>query len=112
MSKILMHVDLNAFFASAEEIRHPEYVGKPLIIGGEGPRSVVLTASYAARKFGVHSAMPIYQAKLLCPQGIYLPCDFPYYEMLSQSFFAYLRGYSSLVEAASIDEGYVDMSKA
>lgn len=107
-----MHVDLNAFFASAEEIRHPEYVGKPLIIGGEGPRSVVSTASYAARKFGVHSAMPIYQAKLLCPQGIYLPCDFPYYEMLSQSFFAYLRGYSSLVEAASIDEGYVDMSKA
>lgn len=111
MSKIIMHVDLNAFFATAEELRHPELVDKPIIVGGTGLRSVVSTASYAARKYGVHSAMPIYQAKELCPEGIFLPCDFAYYEMLSQSFFAYLKRFSLIVEEASIDEAYVDMTK-
>jgi DNA polymerase-4 len=112
MSKIIMHVDLNAFFATAEELRHPEWVDKPIIVGGTGARSVVSTASYAARKYGIHSAMPIYQARQLCPEGVFLPCDFAYYEMLSQSFFAYLKRYSLLIEEASIDEGYVDMTKA
>lgn len=112
MGKIIMHVDLNAFFATAELLRHPEYAGKPLIVCGLGLRGVVSTASYEARAFGVHSAMPTYQAKELCPQGIFLSGDYAYYEMLSQSFFAYLKSYSLLVEQASIDEGYVDMSKA
>jgi DNA polymerase-4 len=112
MGKIIMHVDLNAFFATAELLRHPEYAGKPLIVCGLGPRGVVSTASYEARAFGVHSAMPTFQAKELCPQGIFLPGDYGYYEMLSQSFFAYLKTFSSLVEQASIDEGYVDMTKA
>jgi DNA polymerase-4 len=112
MAKIILHVDLNAFFANAELLRHPEYVGKPLIIAGLGPRGVVSTASYEARKFGVHSAMPTYQAREVCPQGIFLSGDYAYYEVLSQSFFAYLRSYSSLVEQASIDEGYVDLTKA
>jgi DNA polymerase-4 len=112
MSQIIMHVDLNAFFATAEVLRHPEYAGKPVIVAGLGPRGVVSTASYEARAYGVHSAMPTYQAKEKCPQGIFLEGDFAYYEVLSQSFFAYLKRYSSLLEEASIDECYVDMSKA
>jgi DNA polymerase-4 len=112
MGQIIMHVDLNAFFATAEALRHPEYAGKPLIVCGLGPRGVVATASYEARAYGVHSAMPTFQAKELCPQGIFLAGDYGYYEMLSSSFFAYLKGFSSLVEQASIDEGYVDMTKA
>ena len=110
MAKIIIHVDLNAFFATAEQIRRPEYVGKPVIVGGLGPRGVVSTASYEARSYGVHSAMPIGEARMLCPNGIFLPGDYSYYEMLSRSFFGYLKNYSSLVEAASIDEGFVDMT--
>lgn len=106
-----MHVDLNAFFATAEQLRHPEYAGKPLIVCGLGPRGVVSTASYEARAFGVHSAMPTYQAKAKCPQGIFVQGDFGYYEMMSQSFFAYIREFSPLLEEASIDECYVDMTK-
>lgn len=106
-----MHVDLNAFYATAEQIRNPDYQGKPVIVGGLGRRGVVSTCSYEARAFGIHSAMPIGEAKRLCPNGVYLKCDFPYYEMLSRSFFGYLKKYSSLVEAASIDEGFVDMTK-
>ncbi|MCQ2798112.1 MAG: DNA polymerase IV [Bacilli bacterium] len=112
MSKIIMHIDLNAFFATAEEIRDPSLVGKPVIVGGYGSRSVVSTCNYKAREYGVHSAMPIYQARQLCPNGIYLPGDYHYYSMLSRSFFAYLSNYSSIIEKASIDEGFVDMTKA
>jgi len=112
MSKVIMHIDLNAFFACAEELRHPEWSGKPIVVAGEGPRSVVATASYQARAYGVHSAMPYYQAKELCPQAIFVPPDFGYYSMLSRSFFAYLKRYSLIIEEASIDEGYVDMTKA
>lgn len=110
MAKIIIHVDLNAFFATAEQIRRPEYAGKPVIVGGLGPRGVVSTCSYEARSYGVRSAMPIGEARMLCPNGIYLPGDYAYYEMLSRSFFGYLKNYSSLVEAASIDEGFVDMT--
>lgn len=112
MSKIIMHIDLNAFFATAEEIRDPSLVGKPVIVGGYGSRSVVSTCNYKAREYGVHSAMPIYQARQLCPNGVYLPGDYHYYSMLSRSFFAYLSNYSSIIEKASIDEGFVDMTKA
>jgi DNA polymerase-4 len=112
VSKIILHVDLNAFFATAETIRDPSLSGKPLIVGSLSRRGVVSTASYEARKFGVHSAMPMYQALKLCPQAIVKECDFPYYEMLSRSFFAYLKTLSPLVEEASIDEGFVDATKA
>lgn len=110
MVKIIGHIDLNAFFASAEVIRDPSLKGKPIIVGGDGPRSVVSTCSYEARKYGVHSAMPIYQAKKLCPNGVYKEPDFRYYEMLSRSFFAYLRRFSLVIEKASIDEGYIDLT--
>lgn len=111
MAKIIAHIDLNAFFARAEEIKRPELEGRPIIVGGLAERGVVSTCSYAARKYGVHSAMPIGEARRLCPQGVYLEPDFPYYSMLSASFFAYLGKYSRLVERASIDEGYVDLSE-
>lgn len=106
-----MHVDLNAFFATAETLRDPSLVGKPLIVAGVGRRGVVSTASYEARKFGIHSGMPTYQALELCRDVIVRPGDFAYYEMLSRSFFAYVRSFSPFVEEASIDECYVDMTK-
>ncbi len=106
-----MHIDLNAFFAEAEFLRHPELRGKPLAVGGTGRRGVVSTASYEARRYGVGSGMPGYQARAKCPGLVFLPVDFSYYEMLSVSFFNYLKRYSPLVEPASIDEGYVDMTK-
>ena len=112
MSKVIMHIDLNAFFATAEEIRNPSLIGKPVIICGTSSRSVVSTASYKAREFGVHSAMPYFEAKRLCPDGIFLPPDFAYYRMLSRSFFSFLKNNSLIIEEASIDEGYVDMSEA
>ncbi len=105
-----MHIDLNAFFATAEEARNPSLRGKPIVVGHPGRRGVVSTANYEARKYGVHSAMPTYEAVNKCPSLIVVPCDFSYYEMLSNSFFAFLRRISPLVEPASIDEGYVDMT--
>ena len=110
MAKIILHVDLNAFFATAEELRHPELKGYPLAVGGDGPRSVISTASYEARKYGVRSGMPVGEARRLCPSLILLPVDFSYYEMLSRSFFAYLMRYSPHIEEASIDEGYLDLT--
>ena len=70
--KVFFHVDIDAFFASVEQLDNPEYVGKPVIVGGQSERGVVSTCSYEARKFGVHSAMPILQARKLCPSGIFL----------------------------------------
>ncbi len=110
MAKIIMHIDLNAFFASAEQLRDPSTKGKPLAVGGYGYRAVISTASYEARKYGVHSAQPTYQALKLCPNLILKPVDFRYYGILSNSFFAYLEKYSRLVEPVSIDEGFVDMT--
>lgn len=112
MSKVILHIDLNAFFATAERLRHPEWGEEPIIVGGDSIRGVVSTCSYSARKYGVKSAMPIFEAKRLCPKAHFLPCDMAYYQMLSNSFLTYLKNYSSLVEQASIDEAYVDLTKA
>ena len=106
-----MHIDLNAFFATCEEIKNPELIGKPVIVCTESGRGVVSTASYKAREFGVHSAMPYFEAKRLCPEGIFVKPDFAYYEMMSRSFFSFLKRYSLFIEEASIDEGYVDMTE-
>ena len=111
MSKIILHIDLNAFFATAECIRDPSLIGKPVIVGGLTSRGVVSTCSYEARAYGVHSAMPIFKAKELCPDGIYLQGDYRYYEMLSRSFFSYIYNFSPIIEEASIDECFVDMTK-
>lgn len=112
MAKIIMHIDLNAFFVSAELLRHPELINKPVAVGGHFRRGVLSTASYEARKFGVNSAMPIYQAKRLCPELIILNGDYKYYQELSHNFFTYLKdNVSSIIEMASIDEAFLDLTE-
>ncbi len=105
-----MHIDLNAFFATAEIIRNPALANKPLVVGGVGRRGIVSTASYEARALGIHSAMPTYMAERLCPGLIVLAPDFQLYSRLSRQFFNFVRHISPIVEVASIDECYVDIT--
>ncbi len=109
--QIIFHIDLNAFFASAEISVHPELKGKPIVICRESKRSIVTTASYEARKFGIHSAMPLFQAKKLCPHLISVEPHFELYRTLSQNFFEIIATFSPYLEVASIDECYVDMTE-
>lgn len=111
MSKILLHIDLNAFFATCEEIKNPALVGKPLIVGGDGRSGIVSTASYEARRYGIHSGMPTFQAKMLCKNLIICNCDFKYYSLMSREFINYIRQYSPLIEQMSIDECFVDVTE-
>ena len=111
-SKIIVHIDLNAFFARCEEIKNPSLEGKPVAIGHDGRGGIVSTCSYAARKFGVSSAMPMFKAKKLCPQLIILPVDYHFYSMMSKTFFSFIRRYTTLVEAASVDECFADFTDA
>lgn len=110
--RTIMHVDMDAFFAAVEVLDHPEYAGKPLIIGGrkDSPRGVVSTASYEARKFGVHSAMPIARAAILCPQGIFVPGRMKRYQEVSEQIHRVFPEFSPLVEPLSVDEAFLDMS--
>lgn len=105
-----LHIDMDAFFASVEQALDPTLNGKPVIVGGQNGRGVVTSASYEARRFGVHSAMPGFQAKKLCPQGIFLPNRHGLYREFSRKVFAILEQYSPQVHALSIDEGVVDLS--
>ena len=107
-----MHVDMDAFFASVEQEDNPELKRKPVIVGGVylSNRGVVSTASYEARKFGVHSAMPIVKAKQLCPHGIYIQGRHNRYEEISQQIFAIFRSYTPIVEKLSIDEAFLDLT--
>lgn len=108
--RIIMHVDMDAFFAAIEQRDHAEYRHKPLIVGGLGQRGVVSTCSYEARKYGVHSAMPMRRARELCPQGIFVPGNYPLYRRVSQQVFAIFHQYSPLVEGLSIDEAFLDLT--
>lgn len=103
----IMHLDMDAFFASIEELDNPEYKGKPLIIGG-GTRGVVSTASYEARKYGVRSAMAMSEARRLCPQGLFVLPRMARYAEMSRMVSQVLRDFSPHIEAASIDEAYLD----
>ncbi|WP_418741577.1 DNA polymerase IV, partial [Desulfovibrio piger] len=105
--RIILHLDMDAFFASVEQMDHPEWRGKPVIIGG-GTRGVVSTASYEARRFGVHSAMPVTTARRLCPQAVFVRGNRRRYAELSGRIMAALQDFSPLVEPASIDEAYLD----
>src|SRR5207248_2911479 len=108
-----MHVDLDAFYASVEQLRRPELRGKPVIVGGaggDGERGVVAAASYEARPFGVRSAMPLSRARRLCPTAVFIPCDFPAYREASKSVFAILDRYSPVIEPIALDEAYLDLT--
>ncbi|VEN72954.1 DNA polymerase IV [Candidatus Desulfarcum epimagneticum] len=105
---MILHIDMDAFYASVERLDNPALKGLPLIVGGLSKRSVVAAASYEARRFGVHSAMPIFMAREKCPQAVILPPRMRRYKEVSRKVMAILNRFSPLVEAASIDEAYVD----
>ncbi|KWZ73996.1 DNA polymerase IV [Alloscardovia omnicolens] len=107
----ILHIDMDAFYASCELKRNPHLAGKPIIIG-TGARSVVSAANYEARKYGVNSAMPVSRARQLCPQGVFLPVDMAYYKSLSAQVFAIFEEVTDQVEHVSVDEGYMDVSSA
>jgi DNA polymerase-4 len=107
----IAHMDLDAFFASCEQLEHPEYRGLPLVVGAKpGQRGVVAAASYEARRFGIHSAMPISEAFRRCPDAVYLRPDMGKYKHYSLQVFEILATITPVVEAASIDEAYLDVS--
>ena len=110
MSKIILHIDLNAFFVRCEEIKNPSLEGKPVIIGRNGRGGIVSTCSYAAREYGVKSGMPTYQALLKCKDAILIEGDYNYYERKSREFFAFIKQYTTLVEPASVDECFADFT--
>ena len=112
MARHILHVDLDAFFVAVEQARDPALRGKPVIVGGDpnGRRGVVATASYQARAFGVHSAMPIATAKRLAPHAIYLRGNYKEYSRVSKLFHAILSDYTPLVESGGLDEAYMDVT--
>jgi len=111
LAPTVLHVDLDAFFVSMELLRHPELRGLPVVVaGGLGNRGVVNTCSYEARTFGVHSAMPVSQARRLCPSAVFLESDFSFYAPASKQFHAILRDYTPRVEPAGADEAYLDVA--
>ena len=110
MRRWIMHVDMDAFFASIEQLDHPECEGHPVIVGGLSSRGVVATCSYEARKFGVHSAMPISRAKKLCPDGIYVYPRMDRYKEVSHQIFSIMKEFTPYIEPLSIDEAFLEVS--
>jgi DNA polymerase IV len=104
------HVDMDAFYASIEQIDNPQLMGKPVIVGGTSNRGVVSACSYEARSYGVHSAMPIFQARKLCPEGSFLPVRMSRYLDMSRFIMEILREFSPSIQQISIDEGFLDMT--
>jgi DNA polymerase-4 len=104
------HVDCDAFYVSIELRRHPELRGRPVIVAGSGPRAVVTTASYEARRFGVGSAMPAARARRLCPQAVVLPPDFTTYREASREVMEIVRAHVERVEVVGLDEAYLDLT--
>jgi DNA polymerase IV len=111
-NRTILHVDLDAFFAAVEQCDHPELRGKPVVVGmgGSNDRGVVSAASYEARRFGIHSAMPIVTAKRLCPEAIFVPVDGAKYQRVSREVMVILRRFTLLVEPISIDEAFLDVT--
>ena len=110
-SKVIVHIDLNAFFARAEEIKDPSLENKPVVVGGDGRGGIVSTCSYKAREYGIHSAMPTFKAKQLCPDLIIKKVDYRFYTALSSRFISFIRRYTHLVEQVSVDECFADFTE-
>ncbi len=106
----ILHIDMDAFYASVEEQDNPNLKGKPVIVGGLSNHGIVTTANYKARKYGVHSAMPIFIAKIKCPHGCYISPRMKRYKEVSEKVFNILRETTDLIEQVSIDEAYLDIS--
>jgi DNA polymerase IV len=109
-SRAILHVDMDAFFAAVEVLDNPDLRGKPILVGGNGPRSVVTTASYEARPYGCRSAMPMSMAKRLCPHAIVVKPNYPRYHEMSDRMFTILESYTPLVEPLSVDEAFLDVT--
>src|SRR3954451_5933672 len=111
-SQVIAHVDMDAFYVSIETLRHPELRGKPVVVAYDGPRGVVTTASYEARKYGVHSALPMVTARRRCPDLTVLPVDMQLYRRGSNKVMETLREFSDQVEVVGMDEAYVDLNSS
>jgi DNA polymerase-4 len=107
----IVHIDMDAFYASVEQRDNPQLRGKPVIVAWRGNRSVVCAASYEARKFGVRSAMPAVRAERLCPNAVFLPPDFSRYRTVSRQVRDIFRRHTHLIEPLSLDEAYLDVTK-
>jgi len=107
----IIHVDMDAFYASVEQRDDPQLRGKPVIVAWRGNRSVMCAASYEARKFGVRSAMPAIRAERLCPNAVFLPPDFPRYRAVSRQVRDIFRRHTDLIEPLSLDEAYLDVTE-
>lgn len=107
----ILHIDMDAFYASVEEEDNPKIKGRPVIVGGSSKHGIVTTANYEARKYGIHSAMPIFMARQKCPHGLYLPTRIDRYKEASKEVFEGLYEFTDVVEAVSIDEAYLDISE-
>ena len=108
----ILHVDLDAFYASVEMLKDPGLAGKPVVVGSPAPRGVVLSASYEARARGLHSAMPSMRARRLCPEAVFVPPDFSAYQAYSNRFREILLSFTPMVEPLSLDEAFLDASGA
>ena len=105
----ILHLDMDAFYASVEQLQKPSLRGRPVIVGGIGTRGVVATASYEARVFGVHSAMPTGEARRLCPEGVFLAPRFQVYHDFSARVMSMLRALTPVIEPLSLDEAFCDL---
>jgi DNA polymerase IV len=110
--RVIAHLDCDAFYVSVELLRRPELAGKPVVVAGSGPRAVVTTASYEARRYGVGSASPAAQARRLCPQAVFIPPDFKAYTAKSREVWELVRERLPVVEQVGLDEGYADVTEA